>query len=183
MIARHGPTPTGSVAGSVDWTTGACYPAGSVDERISKLLDLAYRTVAAADANAEIAQARKDAADAGAARARPLRDDDDAPALSRSYEMVIDPGAEWEGFAANALPRLVYHLESLGAHPPACKGIVIAVFVGDRLHFLRAGDLMAYAAEQMDIPVEELFRRHGTGESRTAQRGPPLALPGSGPKQ
>jgi hypothetical protein len=154
-----------------------------VDERIAKLRDLAYRTVAAADANTAISEARQEAAEGGAAHARPLRNDVEAPALSRSYEMVIDPESDWEGFAANVLPRLVYHLESLGAHPPLCKGIVIAMFVGDRLHFLRAGDLVRFAADQAGIPVEELFRRHGTGESRTAQREPPLALPRGGPKQ
>jgi hypothetical protein len=182
MIAPENRAPIPAGNASVDWTTSACYPAGCVDERLSKLLDLAYRTVAAADANAEISQARQEAAEAGAAQARPLRDAGEAPALSRSYEMVIDPESGWEAFAANALPRLVYHLESLGARPPLCKGIVIAAFVGDRLHFLRAGDLVGYAAGRMDIPVEELFRRHGTGESRTAQRDPPLALPGADPK-
>ena len=143
-----------------------------MDERIARLLELAYRTVAAADANSAIAQARHEAAESGAARARPLRDDDAPLALSRSYELILDPQSGWQDFADNALPRLVYHLESVGAHPPLCK---------DRLHFLRAGDVVRRAAELMGIPVEELFRRHGTGESRTAQRGPPLALPGGDP--
>lgn len=153
-----------------------------MDERISRLLDLAYRTVPAADANSAIAQARHEAAESGAAQARPLRDDDAPQALSRSYELILDPERGWQDFADNALPRLVYHLESVGAHPPLCKGIVVAAFVGDRLYFLRAGDVVRRAAELLGIPVEELFRRHGTGESRTAQRGPPLALPGGDPE-
>src|SRR5919108_734712 len=45
----------------VDWTAGACYPADCVDERIAKLRDLAYRTVAAADANTAISEARQEA--------------------------------------------------------------------------------------------------------------------------
>jgi hypothetical protein len=154
-----------------------------VDDRIRSLLDLAYRTVAAAEANTAIAQARQESAEAGAPHARPLRSDEDPVPLSRSYELVLDPGSSWQDFAATALPRLVYHLESLGARPPLYKGIVIAAFVGDRLHFLRAADLLGFAADQMAIPLDELFRRHGTGESRTAQREPPLALPGGKPKQ
>jgi hypothetical protein len=98
-------------------------------------------------------------------------------ALSRSYEMVLDPRATFASFAADLLPRLVYHLESIGARPPACKGVLVAIFDGDDLHFVQAGDLVARAADLSSVPVEELFRRHGTGESRTAQSGPPLALP------
>jgi hypothetical protein len=154
-----------------------------VDERISALLDLAYRDVPAAEANAAIAQARQQAAEAGAAPARPLRGDDSAVPLSRSYELVLDPATEWQRFAADALPRLVYHLESVGAHPPLCKGIVIAAFVGDRLYFLHAADVVRHAADALGISVDELFRRHGTHESRTAVHEPPLALPGGDPKQ
>ena len=102
--------------------------------------------------------------------------------LARSYELVIDPGASWERFVAEALPRLVYHLESVGAHPPSCKGMVVAAFVGDRLHFLRAGEMLGRAAELTGVPVEELFRRHGTGESRTAVSSPTLPLPPGGVK-
>jgi hypothetical protein len=167
---------------SVDCTTAACYPVG-VDERISQLLDLAYRTVPAAEANEAIAQARHEAAESGAAQARPLRSDEAPPALSRSYELILDPDSDWQDFADNALPRLVYHLESVGARPPLCKGIVIAAFVGDRLHFVRAGDLVRRAAELTGISGDELFRRHGTGESRIARRDPPLALPGGDPER
>ena len=137
-------------------------PCRLVDERISQLLDLGYRTVPAAEANEAIAQARHEAAESGAAHARPLRSDDAPPALSRSYELILDPDSDWEDFAENALPRLVYHLESVGA---------------------RAGDVVRRAAELTGISDEELFRRHGTGESRTAQREPPLALPGGDPER
>ena len=95
---------------------------------------------------------------------------------------MLDPQAGWERFAADALPRLVYHLESVGAHPPSCKGVVIAAFVGDRLHFLRAGEMLRRAAELAGVPLEELFRRHGTGESRTAVSSAPLPLPPGGAK-
>jgi hypothetical protein len=154
-----------------------------MDERIAALLDLAYRNVPAAEANSAIAEARQQAAEAGAAPARPLRDDHSSVPLSRSYELVLDPTTDWQRFASDTLPRLVYHLESVGARPPLCKGIVIAAFVGERLYFLQAADVVRHAAEAIGISVDELFRRHGTHESRTAVREAPLALPGGNPKQ
>jgi len=153
-----------------------------VDDRLARLLELAYRTAPAADANRAISEAREEAAAAGAAASRPPRAVEGSLPLARSYELVIDPDASWERFAAEALPRLVYHLESVGAHPPSCKGMVVAAFVGDRLHFLRAGEMLRRAAELTGVPVEELFRRHGTGESRTAVSSPPLPLPPGGVK-
>ncbi|TMB30848.1 MAG: hypothetical protein E6J62_14425 [Deltaproteobacteria bacterium] len=122
-----------------------------MDDKLRELLSAAFRTVRARDANTEIAKARGEAALEGATPSR------------RS--------------ATDVLPRLVYHLESIGARPPGCKGVLVAIFDGEDLHFVQAGDLVARAAELSSVPVEELFLRHGTGESRTAQRGPPLPLP------
>lgn len=160
----------------VEDAAGGCYLA-DVDPRLSRLLEIAYRTVPAAEANRAISEAREEAAASGAAASRPPRGGAGSLPLARSYELLIDPEGQWEQFAAEALPRLVYHLESLGARPPSCKGMVVAAFVGDRLHFLRAGEMIQRAAELSVISVEELFRRHGTGESRTAVTGPPLPLP------
>jgi GNAT superfamily N-acetyltransferase len=153
-----------------------------VDDRLSRLLELAYRTAPAAEANRAISEAREEAAAAGAAASRAPRAQEGSLPLARSYELVIDPEARWDRFASEVLPRLVYHLESVGAHPPSCKGMVVAAFVGDRLHFLRAGEMIERAAELSGIPVAELFRRHGTGESRTAVAASPLALPPGGEK-
>ena len=151
----------------------------TVDDRLRELLSVAFRTVDARDANTAIAQARADAAEGGASPARPLRDDPGAGALGRSYELVLPDDATFGSFAADALPKLVYHLESIGARAPAFKGVVLAIFDRDQLHFLRASDALARAAELTGTSVDELFRRHGTGESRTAMRGPPPLLPPS----
>jgi len=149
----------------------------AVDDRLRELLSAAFRTVRARDANSEIAKARAEAAEEGAAPSRRSRGEQGGTPLSRSYEMVLDPAATFATFAADILPRLVYHLESIGARPPGCKGVLVAIFDGEDLHFVQAGDLLSRAAELSSVPVDELFRRHGTGESRTAQRGPPLPLP------
>src|SRR5437764_7552574 len=149
----------------------------AVDDGLRELLSAAFRTVRARDANVEIAKARAEAAEEGAALSRRPRGDEDSAPLSRSYELVLGPEATFASFAAEILPRLVYHLESIGARPPGLKGVLVAIFDGEDLHFVQAGDLLSRAAELSSVPVDELFRRHGTGESRTAQRGPPLPLP------
>jgi len=151
--------------------------ASAVDDKLRELLSAAFRTVRARDANTEIAKARGEAALEGATASRRSRGEEPGTPLSRSYEMVLDPRATFSSFATDVLPRLVYHLESIGARPPGCKGVLVAIFDGEDLHFVQAGDLVARAAELSSVPVEELFLRHGTGESRTAQRGPPLPLP------
>jgi hypothetical protein len=165
------------LGGAIPLSGPGCYLA-EVDPRLARLLEIAYRTVPAAEANRAISEAREEAAASGAAASRPPRGGGAGAApLARSYELVLDPEGQWEQFAAEVLPRLVYHLESLGARPPSCKGMVVAAFVGDRLHFLHAGEMIQRVAELSGISVEELFRRHGTGESRTAVTGPPLPLP------
>jgi hypothetical protein len=55
---------------------------------------------------------------------------------------------------------------------------VIAAVLGDRLYFLDARALVARAAAMLGVSPDELVRRHGTGERRTAVRGAPLLLPG-----
>jgi hypothetical protein len=148
-----------------------------VDDKLREVLSAAFRTVRARDANSEIAKARVEAVEEGASPSRQSRGEDAGTPLSRSYEMVLDPQASFASFTTDVVPRLVYHLESIGARPPGCKGVLVAIFDGEDLHFVHAGDLLARAAELSSVSVAELFRRHGTGESRTAQRGPPLALP------
>lgn len=137
-----------------------------MDDRLQKLLDLAFRIEPAAGANGAIDEVRRAEADGG----QPVR----------SYELVLAPDATFDAFAEKVLPRLVYHLESLKARAPAFNGAVVSVFVGDRLLFVRAADFLPAAAGLLGTTVDELYRRHGTGELRTAASTPsgsPLALP------
>src|SRR5690242_16912806 len=53
----------------------------------------------------------------------------------RSYEIIL---TGFEGFDRDLLPKLVYHLESIGAHLPDCRGVVISAFAGERLYFIEA---------------------------------------------
>jgi hypothetical protein len=138
-----------------------------MEEKLRELLQDAFGEAPARDANVAIARARRSRAPRAAATG-------DAPAL-RLYEIILTGFA---AFASDLLPKLVYHLESIGAHLPECRGVLIAAFVGERLHFLDAQAFIARACEVLGVTPEELVRRHGTGERRTAVRSEPLLLPG-----
>jgi len=138
-----------------------------MDEKLDQLLSAAFREVPAREANAAIARTRRE-------RAGGDPDDDDGPAL-RSYELVL---TSFETFARDLLPKLVYHLESLGAHLPECRGVLISAFRGERLFFLDAGELISRACSILGVTPDQLVARHGTGERRTAIRRDPLLLPG-----
>ena len=142
-----------------------------MSDRLRELLEPAFREAPAREANQAIARARRE-------RAGGNPDDDDGPAF-RSYEMIL---TTWEAFAAELLPKLVYHLESVGAHLPECKGVIVSAFFGDRLYFVDAREVVAKACALLGVSAAELTARYGTGESRTALRGDPLLLPGP-PKQ
>jgi hypothetical protein len=125
-----------------------------MDPRLLQLLGPAYLQASARDANDAIARERERPGDS-----HPLR----------SYELVL---TTFEAFARDLLPKLVYHLESIGAHLPDCRGVLIAAFLGEQLYFLEAGALIASACELLQVTPEALVVLHGTGERRTAITDP-----------
>jgi len=137
-----------------------------MEAKLRELLQDSFAESPAREANIAIARVRRE-------RAGGDPDDQDGPAL-RAYELVL---TGFEAFARDLLPKLVYHLESIGAHLPACKGVMIAAFVGDRLHFVDAQAFVSRASRMLGISADELVRRHGTGERRTAVQSGPLLLP------
>jgi hypothetical protein len=139
-----------------------------VDDRLAQLLALAWRVVPAADANEAIDRARRGAESPLEAGEHEVR----------TYELVLGADATLESFAHDQLPKLVYHLESVGAHLPDARGVLLAIFAGDTLHFLWAGEAMGKVCELLGTAAAELVERYGTRERRTAvQLGPRLALP------
>jgi hypothetical protein len=138
-----------------------------MEEKLRELLQDAFAESPARDANAAIARARRE-------RAGGNPDDEHSPAL-RTYEMVL---TGFEAFAKDLLPKLVYHLESIGAHLPDCRGVLIAAFAGERLHFVEARAFLSRASRMLGVTSDELVRRHGTGERRTAVDSGTLLLPG-----
>ena len=153
-----------------------------MDDALRTLIGLAWKTVPAREANEAIARARRAAAAGeeefygrtGSSAAA----DDDGAALARAYELLLPPDATLASFAQAQLPRLIYHLESLGAHLPHAGGVVLCIFEGERLHFLHTGEFVTAAAQALGTTIDELVEKHGTGESRTAAplKGPPLLL-------
>jgi hypothetical protein len=165
-----------------------------MDDGLKKILALAWRSVPAIEANTAMLRARRATA-AGEEAARrgqfdlELEESDDAP-MARAYEVALAPDATLESFARDQLPRLVYHLESIGAHLPRPAGVVICMFAGDELFFIQPAELFATLCAELRVTPAELTERYGTHELRTAIRrdgtvtetkvpkGPPLALPG-----
>jgi hypothetical protein len=121
-----------------------------MDPRLLQLLGPAYLRVPAREANEAIGRER-------------LRNGEGSPL--RSYELVL---TTFEAFARDLLPKLVYHLESIGAHLPACRGVLVAAFLGEELFFLEAAALIASASEMLQLTPQALVALHGTGERRTA---------------
>ena len=138
-----------------------------MEEKLRELLQDTFAESPAQEANLAIARARRE-------RAGGNPDDEESPKL-RTYEIVL---TGFEAFAKDLLPKLVYHLESIGAHLPACPGVLIAAFAGDRLHFVDAKQFVARACQMLGVSSDELVRLHGTGERRTAIDPGALLLPG-----
>jgi hypothetical protein len=138
-----------------------------LEPRLAELLQDAFGRTPAREANSAIARARRE-------RAGGDPDDEGGPAF-RAYETVL---TTFDAFASGALPRLVYHLESIGAHLPECRGVIIAAFTGETLHFVDAKALIARACALLGVSPAQLVQRHGTGERRTAVASAPLLLPG-----
>ena len=142
-----------------------------MDDRLQRLLDLAFDRVPAIDANLRIEEVRASLPSPKAA----------------SYELLIPEDATFQGwFLEGALPKLVYHLDSRGNRPPAAEGIFLSLFAGETLHFVHARDALKLACDELGIDAAELLRRHGTGESHVAvdlhgdrEKKAPLMLPGS----
>ncbi|HCF56590.1 MAG TPA: hypothetical protein DFS52_01165 [Myxococcales bacterium] len=135
-------------------------------DTLRPLLTLAFDRGPAHQANARIQAAREKVEASGAAQAR-------------SYELVVPPEATLAWLAQEVLPRLVYHLDSLGLRPPAVPGLFVSLFVGDEVFFVHGGDLLQFASRALGLTFDEMERRWGTGELRgPVTSGPPLALPG-----
>lgn len=149
-----------------------------MDARLEQIARLAFRSVPAVEANAAIAAIREAAAPDGSGPGRgPSTAGGPPGAPIRPYELVLAPAASFDSFLADQLPKLVYHLESIGAHPPRAAGVVICLFAGDRLLFLHAGELLEAVCGFLDIAPGELVKRYGTGEQRTAMPAALAALP------
>lgn len=123
------------------------------------LFSRAFARAPAAQANSAIQSARESQGD-----------------QARSFEMVLPEGADLRWLERELLPRLVYHLESLGIRPPVYPGVFLSLFAGEDLLFIAVRELMAFSSEALGLTADQMYERWGTGERRTPVR-PVLALP------
>ena len=126
-------------------------PSMSLD--LSPLFALAFLTADAACANAAIDEAR-------------------GITGGRSYEVLVPPEPDAAWLEGALVSKLVYFCEAMRAPLPACAGVFVSLFVGERLCVVPAADVIAFACEALGVSSDELVRRHGTGEVRHALNGP-----------
>jgi hypothetical protein len=104
-------------------------------------LRLAFDKAPAAEANSAIARIREEREE-------------------RSYEVIL-PATEVTTFLLRTLtPKLVEHLESVGAKLPGCGGVFLSVFSGDTLYFISARDAVHLLAEWSGLSLEQLKHRY-----------------------
>lgn len=117
------------------------------EQALAAALAFAFHTGEASEANAEIASVREAEAEEGR---EPL-----------SYEIVVPEAGGAEQLVTHFLPKLIYFLDCRGAKPPGLGGVVTTLFVGPRLYFIRAGDLVLSLAPVVGLSPEEMFDRWG----------------------
>ncbi|APR85025.1 Hypothetical protein A7982_10374 [Minicystis rosea] len=91
----------------------------------------------------------------------------------RNWEMVVPPEPDLAWLDGTLLKKLVYFCDATRAPLPACAGVFVSFFAGDRLFCVEASDVIAFACETLGVTADELVRRHGTGEVRHALARPP----------
>ncbi|MFT3765167.1 MAG: STAUR_1299 family protein [Minicystis sp.] len=116
---------------------------------LSPLLARAFLTAEAARATAALGEAREQSG-------------------GRSWEIVVPPEPDLAWLEGTLLRTLVYFCEATRAPLPACAGVFVSLFAGDRLCCVRAAEVIRFACDTLGVSPEELVRRYGTGEVRHA---------------
>ena len=89
---------------------------------------------------------------------------------ARGFEIVApgEPDEQW--LREQLVHRLVYVCESEGVPAPECSGTIVELFVGRRLYAIPAQDVVRWASQVLNTPVEQFRAQYGTHEAETAQR-------------
>ena len=125
---------------------------------LQTLLDAAFDTATASDANAAISRVREE----HSAR---------VGTQTWSYEVLVpEEGAE-DFLVRDTLPRLTYFLHSRGS--PLGAEMFLSLFVKDRLYFVAMPDALAVLSEWSGLSLEDMKNRWSDGYGQ-----PPLMLPG-----
>jgi len=89
---------------------------------------------------------------------------------ARGFEIVVPAEPDQQWLREQLVRRLIYVCESEGVPAPECSGTVIELFVGPRLYAIPAKDVVRWASQVLNTPVEQLRAQYGTHEVETALR-------------
>jgi len=115
---------------------------------LEALLNRAFARVKAVDANLAIAEMRHQ------------EGSEDRPAIS--YEAVLPSSQPAEYLTGSLMPRLIYFLDSGGFKLPRCAGVVISLFYGDDLFFIRAADAVDELCRITGLSPPQMVQRFGS---------------------
>jgi hypothetical protein len=87
-----------------------------------------------------------------------------------SYEVSAPERPDREWLIEGLVRPLIYFCESSGAPLPACPGVFVSLFVGQRLFCIVAAEVIAWAGALLGEEVKDLGVLYGTHESDTALR-------------
>ncbi len=85
-----------------------------------------------------------------------------------SLEIVVPESPDELWLGERILRPLIYFCESTGVPPPSCTGVFFSFFHGGRVRCVLAAEVVAWAARQLELDVETLADRYGTGEHEHA---------------
>lgn len=118
---------------------------------LQPLLQKAFKTVSARDANTEIGAQRE-------AHGMPGQD-------ALSYEVVLEEAGGLEVAAEKVLPKLVYFLDCRGVPLHDARGVFMSVFVRESLYFVHATDFVAVVAPLTGFSLPELKAKYGAAST------------------
>jgi hypothetical protein len=118
---------------------------------IRSLLEEAFYSAEASRATAAIAEARDAVSAAG-------RVD------GYSIEVVVPDEVDEQWLRERVLHPLIYFCQSTGVPAPACPGVFLTFFHGDRLSCVLGAEVIAWAARELGEGEQALIDEYGTGE-------------------
>lgn len=127
-------------------------------DRLKALLDAAFKSSPAREANAAISKTRDEFGELSGTEAW-------------SYEVLLPANDPVRFLLEDTLPRLTYFLHSHGK--PQGAGVFLSIFHEDTLYFLAVPDALALLSEWSGLSLDDMKARWQDGYGQ-----PPLMLPG-----
>jgi len=81
-----------------------------------------------------------------------------------SLEIVVPERPDERWLRERVLHPLIYYCQSTGASAPACPGVFVTLFHGDRLSCVLGAEVIAWAARLLGVAEQALVDEYGTHE-------------------